>query len=91
MAPRPVPYFGRRLRRRNLRSLSPASTSCLGVIRDSVDSGQPVDVLAARVLDAVRAGDLWVFPNPEAVDQVQVRLGALDVVVARAAQQDVGR
>ncbi len=50
-----------------------------------------MDVLAARVLDAVRAGDLWVFPNPEAVDMVQVRLDTLAAVVAQAAEQDVGR
>jgi NAD(P)-dependent dehydrogenase (short-subunit alcohol dehydrogenase family) len=63
----------------------------IGVIREGVDGGQPVDVLADRVLDAVRNGDLWVFPNPEAVDMVQVRLDALATVLAKAAQQDVGR
>jgi NAD(P)-dependent dehydrogenase (short-subunit alcohol dehydrogenase family) len=63
----------------------------IATIRESVDTGQPVDVLAARVLDAVRNGDLWVFPNPEAVDMVQVRLDALSAVVGEAAKQDVGR
>lgn len=63
----------------------------IATIRDGVDGGQPVDVLAGRVLDAVRAGDLWVFPNPEATDMVQVRLDALGAVLGRASQQDVGR
>ena len=69
----------------------PGVDDLIGVIREGVDGGQPADVLAARVLDAVRAGDLWVFPNPEAVDMVQVRLDALSAVLAGAAKQDVGR
>jgi len=70
---------------------APGVDGLIATIRESVDGGQPVDVLAARVLDAVRAGDLWVFPNPEAVDMVQVRLDALGGVLATSARQDVGR
>jgi NAD(P)-dependent dehydrogenase (short-subunit alcohol dehydrogenase family) len=70
---------------------APGVDGLIATIRESVDGGQPVDVLAARVLDAVRAGDLWVFPNPEAVDMVQVRLETLGGVLATAARQDVGR
>jgi NAD(P)-dependent dehydrogenase (short-subunit alcohol dehydrogenase family) len=70
---------------------APGVDGLIATIRESVDDGQPVDVLAARVLDAVRAGELWVFPNPEATDMVQTRLDALAAVLATSARQDVGR
>jgi NAD(P)-dependent dehydrogenase (short-subunit alcohol dehydrogenase family) len=62
----------------------------VGVIRDLVDNGQPVEVLARRVVEAVKADALWVFPHPGAQPMIQPRLDALGAVLAAAAQQDIG-
>jgi NAD(P)-dependent dehydrogenase (short-subunit alcohol dehydrogenase family) len=69
---------------------APGVDGLIDVIRDTVDNGQPVEVLAARVLEAIRTEQLWVFPHPQAQDMVQPRLDALGAVLATAAQQEIG-
>ena len=68
----------------------PGVDGLIDVIRETVDNGQPVEVLAARVLEAVRTDQLWVFPHPQAQDMIQPRLDALGGVLATAAKQEVG-
>jgi NAD(P)-dependent dehydrogenase (short-subunit alcohol dehydrogenase family) len=68
---------------------APGVDGLIATIRETVDNGQPVDVLAARVLDAVRAGELWVFPHPGAQEMLQPRLDALGAVLATAGRQRV--
>jgi NAD(P)-dependent dehydrogenase (short-subunit alcohol dehydrogenase family) len=68
---------------------APGVDGLIATIRDTVDNGQPVDVLAARVVDAVRAGQLWVFPHPAAQEMLQPRLDALGTVLSTSARQSV--
>jgi NAD(P)-dependent dehydrogenase (short-subunit alcohol dehydrogenase family) len=69
---------------------APGVDGLIGVIRETVDGGQPVEVLAARVLEAIRTDQLWVFPHPQAQDMIQPRLDALGAVLATAAKQEIG-
>jgi NAD(P)-dependent dehydrogenase (short-subunit alcohol dehydrogenase family) len=69
---------------------APGVDQLIGVIRDTVDNGQPVEVLAQRTVAAVKAGDLWVFPHPQAQGMIQPRLDALTDVLAAAAKQEIG-
>jgi NAD(P)-dependent dehydrogenase (short-subunit alcohol dehydrogenase family) len=69
---------------------APGVDDLVGVIRDLVDNGQPVEVLARRVIDAVKADALWVFPHPGAQPMIQPRLDALGAVLAESAHQDIG-
>jgi NAD(P)-dependent dehydrogenase (short-subunit alcohol dehydrogenase family) len=57
------------------------------VIHEVVDNGQSVDVLAARVVDAIRNDQLWVFPHPESKEMLQPRLDGLGDVLTAAATQ----
>ena len=68
---------------------APGVEELLAAVRDVVDHGQPVDVLAARVLDAVKANQLWVFPHPDSQAMIQARLDLLGAVVAQAGAQSV--
>ena len=61
----------------------------VAAVRDVVDHGQPVGVLAARVLDAVKANRLWVFPHPDSQPMIQARLDLLGSVVAEAGAQTI--
>lgn len=54
-----------------------------------VDHGQPVDVLAARVFDAVKANRVWVFPHPDSQPMIQARLDLVGSVVAEAGTQTI--
>jgi NAD(P)-dependent dehydrogenase (short-subunit alcohol dehydrogenase family) len=69
---------------------APGVDHLVGTIRTLVDDGQPVDVLAARTLAAVEAGDLWVFPHPDAASMLTPRLDALAGVLAEAERQTIG-
>jgi short-subunit dehydrogenase len=56
-------------------------------VRQSVEGGQPVELLAERVLEAVRSNQLWAFPNPDAGPAVRPRLAELDAILEAASQQ----
>ena len=58
-------------------------------IHEVVDNGQPADVLAARVVDAIRNDQLWVFPHPESKSMLQPRLDGLADVLTAAATQTI--
>lgn len=68
---------------------APGVDQLVAAVRDVVDHGQPVDVLATRVLDAVKANRLWVFPHPDAQPMIQARLDLLGSVVAEAGAQTI--
>jgi NAD(P)-dependent dehydrogenase (short-subunit alcohol dehydrogenase family) len=68
---------------------APGVDQLIAAVRDVVDHGQPVDVLAARVLDAVKANRLWVFPHPDSQEMIQARLDLLGAVVAEAGTQTI--
>ncbi len=68
---------------------SPGVEELLGAVRQVVEHGQPVDVLAARVLEAILESKLWIFPHPDAQDQIQPRLDRLTGVLADAATQSI--
>src|SRR3954453_192614 len=61
---------------------APGVDTLTDLVHQSVLGGQPVELLAARVADAVRDNELWAFPNPDAAPMVQPRLTALDEVLA---------
>jgi NAD(P)-dependent dehydrogenase (short-subunit alcohol dehydrogenase family) len=69
------------------RDRDPGVDDLVKVIHEVVDNGQPVDVLAARVLEAIRDDQLWVFPHPEAKSMLQPRLDGLGEVLTTAAMQ----
>ena len=54
----------------------------------AIDEGTPPAVVADHVLDAVRAGRYWVFPNPDfveiAMDRFQTHRRGLDPQPGRA-------
>jgi NAD(P)-dependent dehydrogenase (short-subunit alcohol dehydrogenase family) len=64
---------------------APGVDHLVGVIRDLVEHGQPVDELAGCVLDAVRENRLWVFPHDTSADMLLPRLDALGTVLGRPA------
>ncbi len=68
---------------------APGVDQLIAAVRDVVDHGQPVDVLAARVLDAVKANRLWVFPHPDSQAMIQARLDLLGAVVTEAGTQTI--
>jgi NAD(P)-dependent dehydrogenase (short-subunit alcohol dehydrogenase family) len=68
---------------------APGVDQLVAAVRDVVDNGQPVDVLAARTLDAVKANRLWVFPHPHSQGMIQARLDLLGAVVAEAGTQTI--
>ena len=68
---------------------APGVDQLVDTIRQVVDHGQPVDLLAARVLDAVRANRLWVFPHPDSASMLAPRLDSLGHVLAAAATQGI--
>jgi len=68
---------------------APGVDHLVGTIRDLVDNGQPVDVLAGRVLDAIRANRLWVFPHPGSHAMLEPRLAELSRVLSDAATQGI--
>ena len=68
---------------------APGVDQLVDTIRQVVDHGQPVDLLAARVLDAVRANRLWVFPHPDSASMLTPRLDSLGQVLAAAATQGI--
>ena len=70
-------------------SRSPGVEELLGAVRHVVEHGQPVDVLAARVLEAIRENKLWIFPHPDAQDQIQPRLDRLTEVLTDAATKSI--
>ncbi|HEX7094497.1 MAG TPA: SDR family NAD(P)-dependent oxidoreductase [Acidimicrobiales bacterium] len=69
---------------------APGVEELRGVIRGLIETGQPVEVLARRTLQAVKDDQLWVFPHPESQPMLQPRLDALGAVLAQAATQPVG-
>ena len=68
---------------------SPGVEELISAVRHVVDHGQPVDVLAERVVDAIRANKLWIFPHPDAREQIQPRLDGLTEVLTDAATQPI--
>ena len=56
-------------------------------VHRSVLAGQPVELLAGRIADAIRTNRLWVFPNPDATAMVHPRLADLDARLAEAGAQ----
>lgn len=68
---------------------APGVDQLVAAVRDVVDNGQSVDVLATRVLDAVKANRLWVFPHPDSQPMIQARLDFLGAVVAAAGTQTI--
>ena len=62
---------------------APGVDQLVGVIRGLVDDGQPVDELAATVLEAMRERRLWVFPHDTSGEQLLPRLDALADVLGR--------
>jgi NAD(P)-dependent dehydrogenase (short-subunit alcohol dehydrogenase family) len=68
---------------------TPEAQALLDMITGLVEQGQPIDTLAARVVDAIRRNDLWVFPNPEAEPMLQPRLARLGEVLREAGAQPI--
>jgi NAD(P)-dependent dehydrogenase (short-subunit alcohol dehydrogenase family) len=67
----------------------PGVDDLVAMIHEVVDNGQPADVLAARVVDAIRNDQLWIFPHPESMSMLQPRLDGLSEVLAVAAEQTI--
>src|SRR3954453_11618639 len=63
---------------------APGVDALTDLVRKSGEGGQPVELLAARVVDAIKANRLWAFPNPDAGPMVRPRLSTLDRVLADA-------
>jgi NAD(P)-dependent dehydrogenase (short-subunit alcohol dehydrogenase family) len=59
----------------------------LDMIAGIVQNGQPIETLAGRVVDGIRANDLWIFPNPEAEPMLEPRLTKLGEVLHDAGAQ----
>ena len=57
----------------------------IDLVRGVIDTGQPVEVVARRTVEAIRANQLWVFPHPDAQAMVQPRLDALTGIGNRLA------
>lgn len=68
---------------------APGVDDLIGLVDTVIETGQPVDVLARRTVEAIRADRLWVFPHPDAQAMVQPRLDALSAVLTEAGQQKV--
>jgi NAD(P)-dependent dehydrogenase (short-subunit alcohol dehydrogenase family) len=59
----------------------------LDMIAGLVENGQPIETLARRVVEGIRANDLWIFPNPEAEPMLEPRLARLGEVLREAGKQ----
>jgi NAD(P)-dependent dehydrogenase (short-subunit alcohol dehydrogenase family) len=68
---------------------TPEAQALLDMITGLVEQGQPIETLAARVVDAIRRNDLWIFPNPEAEPMLQPRLARLGEVLRGAGAQPI--
>jgi NAD(P)-dependent dehydrogenase (short-subunit alcohol dehydrogenase family) len=59
----------------------------LDMITGLVETGQPIETLARRVVAGIRCNDLWIFPNPEAEPMLEPRLTRLGEVLREAGAQ----
>jgi NAD(P)-dependent dehydrogenase (short-subunit alcohol dehydrogenase family) len=66
---------------------APGVDGLTDLVHQSVVKGQPVELLAARVAEAIRDNRLWAFPNPDAGPMVRPRLAVLDGVLREAETQ----
>jgi NAD(P)-dependent dehydrogenase (short-subunit alcohol dehydrogenase family) len=66
---------------------APGVDALTDAVHQSVLGGQPVELLARRVADAIRDNRLWAFPNPDAGPMVRPRLATLDATIADAETQ----
>lgn len=53
---------------------SEAAQAFRTAVRGFVDTGTPPEVVAERVLDAIRAERFWIFPHPEMLESVRARM-----------------
>jgi short-subunit dehydrogenase len=66
---------------------NPVARQALDSLRQRIPSGSPPSEIAASVVDAIRAGRLYVLPHPAMIEQVRQRMAAIeqDLVPARLA------
>ena len=84
---------GADLAERNRPATAPQPPRAAGVdaltdlVRKSGEAGQPVELLATRVVDTIKGNRLWAFPNPDAGPMVRPRVASLDAILADAETQ----
>jgi len=67
---------------------TPEAQALFDVVAEQITgAGQPLPTLTARVVEAIRRNDLWMFPHPESGLLVQPRLDQVGEALRKAATQ----